>query len=70
MSRFSLYRKVEKKERPRLVDYNLIYEMRDRGEKVATIVKTLNVSEGTVYHAIKVREKERMYGSVSEGKSI
>ena len=43
--------------RPRRVDYQRIYEMRDRGNSLGMIANKLNVSRGTIQHALKVRGK-------------
>jgi hypothetical protein len=61
MSSISIYNPhAIQKPKPRKVDYQLIYQLKDAGIKGAHIKRRLDITEGTYRHALKLREKERI----------
>jgi hypothetical protein len=61
MSSISIYNPhAIQKPKPRKVDYQIIYQLKDAGVKVTDIKKKLDITEGTYRHALRLREKERI----------
>lgn len=58
MSSVSIYNPTAVyKKKPRNLDYNLIYKLKDSGLKNVEIKTKLKISEGTFRHAMMMRKK-------------
>lgn len=59
MSSVSIYNPNKAhKAKDRKVDYQLIYDLKDQGVKNVEIKRRLDISQGTLRHALLLRKKE------------
>jgi DNA invertase Pin-like site-specific DNA recombinase len=59
MSSVSIYNPNKKhKQKDRIVDYELIYAMKDQGHKNIEIIRKLGIGQGTLRHALLKAKKE------------